>query len=197
MEIRVKNDSVEITGYVNAVGRESSPLLDQTGYFTETIEPGAFGLSLRENPNIPMLLNHDNDRVIASGDSLDLREDAVGLHVRAVIFDEEVIAKAREDRLRGWSFGFIPLDQSFEDREGSLRHRTVRRMRLSEVSLLDDTRQPAYPATSIYTRDSGEDQIEIRSMADEVYLSDESVSQPPDLSQYRAVVDELGTLLVQ
>ena len=37
MEIRVKEDSVEITGYVNAIERDSKPLLSRVGQFIERI----------------------------------------------------------------------------------------------------------------------------------------------------------------
>lgn len=197
MEVRVQGDSVEITGYVNAVGRESAPLRDADGYFTETIMPGAFDLSLRENPDIPMLLNHDEARVIARGNDLELREDPVGLHVRAVVNDPVVVAKAREKRLRGWSFGFTPYEQRYSEGTG-IRHRTISRMRLHEVSLLDDTRRPAYPATSVYTRDDGtESPVELRMMDD--YVDDlteerEETPEPPDLTPYEQRIDALGTL---
>lgn len=164
MEIRVSDDSVEITGYVNAVGRSSDPLRDVDGFFTETIQPGAFGRALSENPNVPMLLNHDEQRVIARGEALELREDNVGLHVRATVTDPEVIAKARDSRLRGWSFGFIPTRQKVDD-SAAPKHRDVYALDLLEVSLLDDTRQPAYPATSVYTRD-GEPEVERRDFDD-------------------------------
>ena len=195
MEIRVNDNSVEITGYVNAVGRESSPLRDMNGYFTETILPGAFGLALRENPEVPMFLNHDPQRVLAQGSNLDLREDAVGLHVRAIISDPDVVEKARTDRLRGWSFGFVPIDQKIEEREGSLRHRSVNRMHLMEVSLLDDSKRPAYPATSVYTRDDTQEEIEYRFIDDDSYLFQKEVSEdPPDLSHYRSIIEDLGTI---
>ena len=196
MEIRVNDNSVEISGYVNAVERESSPLRDSQGYFTETIKAGAFAHALRDNPDVPMWLNHNEERVLATGDDLDLREDAIGLHVRATITDPDVIEKARSDRLRGWSFGFVPLEMQSEEREGQLRHRNVTRMDLREVSLLDDTRRPAYPATSVYTRDDGDQHvIEYRSIDAEPYLVTVDASttpDPPDLSHYRAVLDDLG-----
>lgn len=164
MEVRVNDNSVEITGYVNAVGRKSSPLRDIDGYFTETIQPGAFGRALEVNPNIPMLLNHDEQRVLATGNNLELIEDNVGLHARATVTDPEVVQKAKEKRLRGWSFGFVPQQQTM-DESGSMRHRDVYSMQLFEVSLLDDTRRPAYPATSVYTRD-GEPEMEHRDFED-------------------------------
>lgn len=164
MEIRINDDSVEITGYVNAVGRSSDPLRDADGYFTETIQPGAFGSALASNPNIPMLLNHDDSRVLARDDSLELVEDNVGLHVRATVTDPEVIEKAKGKQLRGWSFGFIPQQQRVSESDG-MKHRDVYTMDLLEVSLLDNTRQPAYPATSVYTRD-GEKHVERRDFDD-------------------------------
>lgn len=185
MEIRVREGSVEITGYVNAVGRRSDPLRDMEGYFTETIQPGAFSRALAENPNVPMLLNHDEGRVIASGDALDLREDNVGLHVRATVSDPEVVDKAREGRLRGWSFGFIPRQQTMGAPDSGMRHRDVYAMDLREVSLLDDTRRPAYPATSVYTRD-GDETIEYRSMDDwtiDVNIDVVTTPIPPDLPE--------------
>lgn len=195
MEIRVNGDSVEITGYVNAVGRRSEPLRDMDGYFTETIQPGAFGRALSENPNVPMLLNHDDSRVLARGDALELIEDNVGLHVRAVVDDPEVVAKAKEQRLRGWSFGFVPQRQKVDESTG-MRHRDVYALDLREVSLLDDTRRPAYPATSVYTRD-GEPEIELRSFDDWVLNVDVHVNpgspdigtEPPDLPEPIPMMD--------
>lgn len=179
MEIRVNDGSVEITGYVNAVGRKSQPIADAEGYFTETIQPGAFARALRDNPNVPMLLNHDTNRVIARGDALDLREDNVGLHVRATVTDPEVVEKARTNQLRGWSFGFTPTQQQNDAPEGGgIRHRDVYGMRLAEISLLDMSRTPAYAATSVYTRDAG-DAVQYRDLEDTVEVHEKP--QPPDL----------------
>ena len=183
MEVRVNDNSVEITGYVNAVGRKSSPLRDINGYFTETIQPGAFGRALEVNPNIPMLLNHDEQRVLATGNNLELIEDNVGLHARATVTDPEVVQKAKEKRLRGWSFGFVPQQQTM-DESGSMRHRDVYSMQLFEVSLLDDTRRPAYPATSVYTRD-GEPEMEHRDFEDWMINVDAHVNPgSPDIIQH-------------
>ncbi len=63
MKVNIRADSVEITGYVNAVARESRVLRDKDGYFTETIKPGAFARALMRGKR-EMLLNHDKERVI-------------------------------------------------------------------------------------------------------------------------------------
>ena len=57
MQIRVKDDSVEIEGYVNAVERNSKPLISRLGKFIERICKGAFKRALGRNEEVHMLLN--------------------------------------------------------------------------------------------------------------------------------------------
>lgn len=189
MEVRIAEGAVEIDGYVNATGRESAPLRDADGWFVEVVEPGAFARALEENPGVPVLLNHDRSRVLAAGDDLDLREDAVGLHVHAVVRDQEVIGKAAAGKLRGWSFGFRRPEAVVTESEG-LRHRTLKGFRLDEVSLIDDTRKPAYPATSVYTRD-GADGTELRYLEDGCVIRDARAGAP-DASAWIARAEALG-----
>lgn len=192
MQIKLRNDTVEVEGYVNAVGRESNVLRDKDGYFTETIRPGAFSRALLRGKR-KMLLNHDQQRILGEeGKNLELREDAVGLHARATIDDADVVEKARNHELRGWSFGFIPLKESMEER-GGMRHRTIEDMELFEVSLIDMRKLPAYAATSVYTRtaDDGKE-IEYRTMdMQEVEVSEER-ELTVDYSKYLSAITELG-----
>lgn len=167
MEIRVRaDDTVEVSGYVNAVGRESRPMRDADGYFTETIAPGAFARALSKDGDRRLLLNHDAGRELGKESAgLELFEDAVGLFARATVGDPEVAAKARAGKLRGWSFGFRNPEQFTEERAG-MRHRTVTGMDLVEVSIIDDSKLPCYEATSVFTRASGDGSpdVEIRAM---------------------------------
>lgn len=197
MKVNIRSDSVEISGYVNAVGRESRVLHDDGGYFTEIIEPGAFARALMTGKR-QMLLNHDKGRVIGEeGDNLELTEDAVGLYARATVTDPEVVEKARKRELRGWSFGFRPLRQSRSE-SGGMERRTVQDMVLSEVSIIDQRAVPCYAATSVFTRaDDGSEPVECRAMEfDAVHTVEEKEPEPepPDLSAYRAVLDELESV---
>lgn len=189
MKVTIRTDSVEVSGYVNAVGRDSRPLRDNKGYFVEQVEPGAFTRSLaRFKP--PMLLNHDQNHVIAKPDNKDfvIREDAVGLFAQAVITDSEVIEKAKKGELRGWSFGFVSIKES-ENEHGEMRHRVLQDIDLREISLLDSSRTPAYIATSVMTRDSGEE-IAVREMEyQEVEVEEER--SVIDYSPYTKIIDEL------
>lgn len=195
MKLTIRNDSVEVSGYVNAVGRDSRPLADASGYFIEQVQPGAFARSLSRKDPV-MLLNHDPSRVLSTKeDGLDVREDAVGLYARATITDPNVVEKARAGKLSGWSFGFVPLKQDEKKAEDGIRHRTLRDIDLREISLLDDTRTPAYIATSVMTRDDGEE-VEVREMPDAVevrYAAEPAPEpEPADLSAYTQVVEELS-----
>ena len=153
MKIKIRSDSVEIEGYVNAVERVSKPLWSRVGQFIERICAGAFKKALRRNNDVKILLNHDWNRALGGTleGNLELEEDNIGLHARAVITDPEVIEKARAGKLRGWSFGFD--DRDVENRiEDGMPLRLVRDLDLAEVSILDDRKSPAYAGTLVSVR---------------------------------------------
>ena len=158
MEIRVKEDSVEITGYVNAVERASKPLWSRVGQFIERICKGAFKKALKRNDDVHILLNHDWNRDLGSTKqgNLELEEDNIGLKARAIITDKDVIEKARNGELVGWSFGF--QDREVENTiERGMPHRAVKDLDLAEVSILDKRKKPAYDGTLIMARDDSEE----------------------------------------
>lgn len=173
MEIRIKNDSVEISGYVNAVERKSKPLRSRMGQFVERIRKGAFNRALQRNDNVRILLNHDPERDLGGtkDGNLELKEDNIGLHARATITDPEVVKKARNGDLVGWSFGFYDKDVENKRDEDGFPLRDVKDLDLEEVSILDRTKTPAYDGTlvavrsdetSLFIGESYEDEIQIR-----------------------------------
>ena len=107
-----------------------------------------FERALEKASNVDMLLNHDVRRKLVSMEdgTLQLKEDNIGLHAKAVIGDHEVIEEAKRGNLKGWSFGFRALEDSWED-DSSVAKRTLEEIDLIEVSLL--TIEPAYIATSV------------------------------------------------
>ena len=158
MEIRVKEDSVEITGYVNAIERASKPLMSRVGQFIERICKGAFKKALKRNNDVHILLNHDWSRDLGSTKqgNLELEEDNIGLKARAIITDKDVIEKARNGELVGWSFGF--QDREVENTiERGMPHRAVKDLDLAEVSILDKSKRPAYDGTLIMAREETEE----------------------------------------
>ena len=170
MKVRIRNDSVEIEGYVNAIERPSKPLLSRIGKFIERICKGAFARALKRNDDVHILLNHDWERDLGSTKqgNLELHEDNIGLHARATITDKEVVEKARNNELVGWSFGFTDRDVENRIIDG-MPTRAVRDLDLYEVSILDRSKTPAYDGTLITARsESNEMQFRAEPFIDEV-----------------------------
>lgn len=209
MKITLRSDTVEVEGYVNAVGRDSRRLTDDYGYpFKEQIKPGTFANALRTKEDaeteIKLMLDHQRE-IGGTFTNLTLEEDTIGLHARATISDPEVVQKARERKLVGWSFGFIPLDS--QDEYTTECHRViVTDMDLREVTIVDDRATPAYAGTSVHVRTDGESEnVLTRTMdSDVIYTveeeqkeeirTEEPAPEPIDYSKYEDAINKLRSL---
>lgn len=173
MKVEIREDSVLITGYVNAIERYSKPIKEnlrgKIRTFIERIKAGVFNTALKRNDDVKVLLNHNHDRVLATtkDGSAKLEEDNIGLRAEVTITDEEVVEKARNNQLVGWSFGFYANSDEMGT-EGETETRTVTDLDLLEVSILDDTKSPAYYGTSIEARSEGEKILEYRATIEEI-----------------------------
>jgi len=149
---------VLLDGYVNAVGRDSKPIITAAGRCVEQIEPRAFQRALEKADNIDLLLNHNRDRLLGStkNKNLELYEDNIGLRAICTVTDAEIIQKAREQRLRGWSFGMYAMKERIEERAENIPRRHIEELELFEVSIIDDRGSPCYAGTSIEQRAEGE-----------------------------------------
>ena len=180
MKVTIRADSVELEGYVNAVERNSRPLWSSLGYFFERICSGAFGKALKRAKDVKILLNHDKKRELGSVSkgNLKLDEDAIGLHFWSRIDDPKVVELARNKKLVGCSFGFYDrvIEQGIEQ---GLPLRIVRDLDLAEVSILDDTKIPAYDGTLISVRADGR-ALQFRCVDEPTETIDESEENPPE-----------------
>lgn len=209
MQIKIREDSVEIDGYVNAVERLSKPLNSRMGKFVERIRKGAFARALKRNDDVHVLLNHDWTRDLGSTKSgnLELTEDNIGLRAKCTITDRDVIDKAKHGDLVGWSFGFSDRDVEKTVERGMLT-RDVNDLDLYEVSILDRSRVPAYDGTLITARDAGsEEQMFVTELFDDTEKPDnerddgvsretknDDVSRETkevDYSKYKAIIAEM------
>lgn len=179
MRIEIRNESVIIDGYVNAVLRDSKPIPRPGGKFVEQIMPKAFERALGKATNVDILLNHDKTRKLGSTvqGNLELFEDNIGLRAIATITDAEVMTKARNKELRGWSFGFYSDKDKWEDVGEGLQRRFVEELELTEVSIIDNTRTPAYIGTSIETRENKEVTVETREETSKAVTDDISTKE--------------------
>ncbi|MBI6055049.1 HK97 family phage prohead protease [Clostridium perfringens] len=191
MRVEIRNNSIIIDGYVNAVARDSRLIPDVKGSFREQIVPKAFQRALEKAENVDILLNHDKNRKLGSTaeGTLELFEDNIGLRAIATITDAEVIEKAKRNELRGWSFGFYSVKDRWEDIEEGVQRRYVEDLELTEVSIVDNTKVPVYSATSIETRANEEVLTETRSLDSIVKIADNT--NKIDNSKYKEEIKSL------
>lgn len=149
VEIRATDEGgMSFSGYAAVFDSDSAPMP-----FIERIRPGAFAKSLKQQRNIRMFLNHNDDMVLASAKAKTLRlsEDDKGLRVEADLPDttagRDLATLLRRGDVDSMSFGFQTVrDEWSEDQ----KTRELVEVRLWEVSAV--TGWPAYPATSAAVR---------------------------------------------
>lgn len=199
MNITIRtDDTVEIDGYVNAVERLSKPLTDRNGTFVERICKGAFKKALGRAKDVRILLNHNWDRDLGglADNNLKLDEDAIGLHARAIIKDADVVKKARNDELVGWSFGFTDREVENGEEKG-LALREVKDLDLYEVSLIDRSKIPAYDGTLVAVRTADESKaLNISDVIEaNTRVAEEKKEEPKpkevDYTKYKNMVSEM------
>lgn len=193
MEIEIRADSVRISGYVNAVGRDSRPIASPTGEkFVEMVEPGSFARSLEKRSNVELRINHNQVIAKTQDGTLKLHEDTIGLRAEAVITDPAAIAKARAGKFRGWSFGMYTNQNSatMETRTNDIPRRHLHTFDMYEVTLVDDEAIPCYAGTSVEYRSDSEIISEVRSSENEQVTITEIT--PPDLSEFEKRACEIA-----
>lgn len=169
MEIRrLDNDTVHIEGYVNAVCRDSKEIRAFGKTFVEQVRPKVFEKSLKRNNEVKLLYNHIENRCLGdTKTNVKLYEDAIGLHISADIKDNEVRMDSEKGKLKGFSFGFNKIKDTWEEISEGKERRYLEDIKLNEISLLSVT--PAYNGTIVETRAEGEETeiLELRFVEDE------------------------------
>ncbi|MBB2794425.1 UNVERIFIED_ORG: hypothetical protein GGD58_003295 [Rhizobium pisi] len=144
-----------ISGYAARFNSETTI----AGEFRELLAPGCFARTLRDNPDVVMILDHDPGRVLGrtTANTLTLREDGAGLWFEldpdpTTPSGQEAIGTVRRKDVRGCSFGFRVRSEEWQDGENRLPLRIVKDVDLFEVTL---TAFPAYGDTSASFRVAG------------------------------------------
>ena len=169
MELEIRGNALHISGYVNAVERESRRLPARMcskakSDFVEKISAGAFGRAVSRAREIRLMYNHKRDIGGTADGSLKLSEDNIGLKADATITDPEAVEAGKRGEFRGWSFGFTGAKDRWEDVSEGLQRRTIDDLDLQEVSILSVT--PAYMGTSVELRGDSLAETEYRSAED-------------------------------
>jgi HK97 family phage prohead protease len=145
-----------ITGFAVVFGDETVIASE----FREKIAPGAVTRTLKEKPDVVMLLDHDSGRVLgrtaagAAAGTLSLRENRIGLHFSLDVDPSTpegatALGTVGRQDIRGCSFGFRVRAEEWEDGGNRLPLRTITDVDLYELTL---TAFPAYAETSAAMR---------------------------------------------
>ena len=171
LELREEGDEMSLVGYAALFNSRSENL----GGFTEVIAPGAFSRSLKSRNDVKLLWNHDTSAVLGStrAGTLTLVEDEKGLRVDAKLPNTTHGRDARElirrKDVTGFSFGFSIPGKGGDDWNAEGTERTLKSVRLHEVSL---TPFPAYTATNGTASVRGLDKLAVRAEVDADALAD-------------------------
>ena len=141
-----------ITGYAAKFNSETTI----AGEFREMLAPGCFRRTLRENPDVLMLIGHDLGRVLGrtSAGTLEINEDTTGLWFSltpdpTTPSGQEAVGTVRRGDVRGCSFGFRVRAEEWRDGGTRLPLRIIKDVDLFEITL---TGLPAYDDTSASIR---------------------------------------------
>lgn len=186
MEIRIKNtdllissgDTLEVKGYINVTNRESEILYSarRGKYFKEVMCSGVFKRALEQSEKIPLLFEHNWNKILASTEdnSLELSEDNIGLRFSAKIKNREIYDLVKQGSINSCSFGFRALSERVEKISSKLEKRFVDSIELMEVSLV---KNPAYVGSLCETRSATDEQlVDLEKEVDEV-LAEETNSE--------------------
>jgi HK97 family phage prohead protease len=151
-EIRASEDSKLLVGYAASFNSLSHDL----GGFREIIKPGAFDRTLKENPDVLALVEHDTAKVLArtTNGTLRIVPDELGLRVEIdpanTSYGRDVVELVKRGDVAGMSFCFRVYEGGESlDLSSNPPIRTLQSVELREVSVVVN---PAYPATEVSLR---------------------------------------------
>lgn len=152
IELRSADGKRSISGYAITFGQASADL----GGFIEFVAPTALDRTLRENPDILLLRDHDSSKLLGrtTAGNLNLKvNSSTGLHFDATLLDTTTANDAYLDiqagLLSACSFGFCTRDDKWEQRPDGQLIRTLLDVDLHEISV---TSFPAYQSTTVDAR---------------------------------------------
>jgi len=149
-ESREQGERAKIVGYASVFNSDSEDL----GYFVEQVRAGAFKRTLKEQPDVRALVDHDTGKVIARtiNGTLELKEDGKGLLATIIpantTVGNDILENVRNGNIDKMSFGFSVREDSWGTKNGKM-YRELIDVDLYEVSLVAF---PAYPDTSANVR---------------------------------------------
>lgn len=193
MQIRKIDNKLHIEGYVNISDKASRVISENGVKFVERVEPRCFQRALSKADNVELLLNHNENIKLGSisEGNISLKEDNIGLYIKADIDNTEAIRAYEEGGFNGFSYGFNTIKDDFRPWDNGVKLRTLRDINLIEVSLLDSKTTPAYYGTMVDVERRSEITKEVRNfVADELEEIDNS-KELQELREYTEIIKEV------
>lgn len=157
--VRAGGSKPQIEGYASVFNEQYD-----SGWFIETIKPGAFARALREKQDVRCLFNHDPNNLLGrtKANTLSLSEDTKGLQFVCDLNPDtrtgtEVHSMIDRGDLDGCSFSFQVTKQTWrEEKEdpNDPKSRMLQYRDIEDVDLFDvgPVTYPAYEGTSVGAR---------------------------------------------
>jgi len=147
----VAREGNTLRGYAAVFGVESKELWGPRGKFTERVDARAFDRTLRENPDVLLLYNHEPSQLLArrGAGTLKLAPDTRGLRFEADLPDTTLGRDVRTLLERGDLDGQMSFGFAVRKDEWRGQTRTLLDVDLVEVSVVI---QAAYPQTEAALR---------------------------------------------
>lgn len=178
LEVRDSDSSLTLTGYASTYNEPYS-----MGGYTETVAPDAFKRTLGKNPDVRLLINHD-DLPLArtTSGTLELDSDSRGLRVQASLDPSDpdvarLAPKLRRGDVNQMSFGFRVMGDDGDDWSRDFSQRTLRALDLNDGDVSVVT-YPANPGTTAGIRAAGERDLEV--MASIIRHAEQRAMSPQD-----------------
>lgn len=129
LEIKSLSEDGSFTGIASVYGVEDS--------YGDIIEKGAFTKTIQENPEIPLLWQHDDSEVIGKGS---VSEQSGKIMISAQLDMEDPTAqkayrKIKNKLVKGLSIGFQSIKKTFGEENGKYIRR-IQELKLMEVSIV-------------------------------------------------------------
>ena len=161
-DFRTEGDALTLSGYASVT---ETPY--DMGYYSETVQRGAFKKTLAENPDVQLLVNHEGLPLARTlSGSLQLEEDHRGLRVHASLDPNDpdvqrLAPKMQRGDIDQMSFAFRTIRQEWNE-DYSERKLLEVSLNRGDVSVVN---QGANPSTKVNIRDFSAALLELRSGA--------------------------------
>lgn len=153
--LRAAKDAPEGAGTLEGYAARYNSRSVDLGGFVEMIAPGAFKRAFEEGADVFAYADHDPSKRIGrtANGTLRMFDEPEGLRVEIDLPNttagRDMAEEVRTGLVRGMSFGFRTLSDTWAEEEGGAILRTLNEVELYEVSAVGT---PAYPDTSIAKR---------------------------------------------